>query len=75
MLSDVNNKPHLLWSKGTVEKFNTSNELISSDNGKAFSLSPTLQNLSTPLKDRILGQKELASLIERVKDGIFQRIE
>lgn len=37
--------------------------------------SPSLQNLTSPLKERIIGQKELANLIEKVKSGIIARVE
>ena len=37
--------------------------------------SPSLQNIESPLKERLVGQKELANLIEKVKSGIFSRVE
>ena len=37
--------------------------------------SPSLQNLTSPLKERIVGQKELANLIEKVKISIIARVD
>lgn len=63
----------ILWSN--------SEPIINSDKTKTPSIheqkfaSPSLVGLTTPLKERILGQQELAYLIEKVKAGLFTKIK
>ena len=51
---------------------------VNSAIGKDAVLSPTTgvrQDWTTPLKERILGQRELENMINKVKGGLLQRIE
>ena len=63
---------NLLVSAGSEA---TSSERVGMTHMSGTFASPSLQNLTSPLKERIIGQKELANLIEKVKSGIIARVE